>query len=81
MPNRKPQGQGPDDRPRGYQAGGGGDPRQIMQSAATILKVDPETLRAAVGPPPPDFARAAKALNLPEATIRAAFDQARGIQR
>ncbi len=56
MPNRDPHGQGPDDRPRGGDRGNGqgrGDPRQIMQSAAAILKVDPETLRAAVGPPPP----------------------------
>ena len=61
------------------QAGGGGrgppddDKRQRMERAAQTLGVDVETLRQAVGPPPPDFAGAAQQLGIPEDKIRAAF--------
>jgi hypothetical protein len=64
----------PDGPPRGP----GSDQRaRILENAAKSLNVDPDALRAAVGPPPPDFRRAAQRLGLPEADIRRAFDAAR----
>ncbi len=52
--------------------------RRIMQDAAATLNISPETLRNAVGPPPPDFAHAPKLLGIPEADITAAFERAGG---
>ena len=49
------------------------NPQAILQGAAQNLGVDPGTLRNAVGGPPPDFARASRALGIPEDRIHAAF--------
>jgi len=53
------------------------DPGKMMRDAATVLGISPDALRNAVGPPPPDFTRASQQLGIPEATVRAAFEQAR----
>ena len=49
------------------------DPRSILEGAARTLGVDPQALRDAVGGPPPDFARASRALGIPEERIHSAF--------
>jgi len=54
--------------------------RRIMETAARLLNVNPEQLRQAVGPPPPDFTRASQQLGIPAEQIKAAFEQARGQQ-
>ena len=64
-----------------YQQQGGGQQQQsnpllILQGAAQILGVNAETLRSAVGGPPPDFNQAAKVLGIPAETIHAAFRKA-----
>lgn len=54
------------------------NPRQVLEAAAAELNVDRRELQEAVGPPPPNFARAAKQLGISEEKIRDAFDRARG---
>jgi hypothetical protein len=62
----------------GHNDNGGGDPhRQILESAARILGIDVQRLQKAVGPPPPDFHRAAQELGISEDQVRQAFDAAR----
>jgi hypothetical protein len=69
--------------PRGPGGGaGGGGPSadvraRIITLAAERLKVEPDALRNAVGGPPPDYARASRMLNRPEAEVRAAMRAAR----
>ncbi|MBI1214616.1 MAG: YHYH protein [Alphaproteobacteria bacterium] len=68
-------GMGRNDDMRG---GGNGDPhRQIMEEAARTLGVDFHRLQKAVGPPPPDFGRAARELGISEEDVRNAFENAR----
>jgi hypothetical protein len=52
------------------------NPLLVLQGAAQILGVNAETLRQAVGGPPPDFNQAAKVLGIPADTIHAAFRKA-----
>ncbi|TAL27281.1 MAG: YHYH protein [Alphaproteobacteria bacterium] len=52
------------------------NPLLILQGAAQILGVNAETLRQAVGGPPPDFNQAARVLGIPADTIHAAFRKA-----
>jgi len=65
--------------PRGGAGGGGArpSPGQVLESAARELGVDPSRLRAAVGPPLPNFERAAREQRISADLIRAAFDRAR----
>ena len=51
--------------------------REIIERAARELGVSPNALREAVGPPPPDFSRASRMLNLDAESIRRAMDRAR----
>lgn len=53
------------------------DHRMILEEAAKELNVDSRELRRLIGPPPPNFARAAQALGVSEEKIRSAFDKAR----
>lgn len=54
--------------------GGEFDPSTTLSSAAATLGVETETLVAALGDMPPDYAQAAQALGLPEADVRAAVE-------
>lgn len=47
-----------------------------LQRAAASLGISPGRLRAALGPPPPDFARAAQILGISEQALRDALRQA-----
>jgi hypothetical protein len=58
-----------------------GDPRAALEAAARILGVDPGTLGRALGPPPPNFARAVRDLGMSEQTIREALERARNAGR
>lgn len=62
--------------PQGEREAGprGGDP---LTKAAADLGVSVDALRRAVGPPPPDFRRAARELGIDEETIRRAMRNAR----
>jgi hypothetical protein len=51
--------------------------RRILEAAASDLGIDARELRRAMGPPPPDFSRAAQILNIDEEKLRAAFEKAR----
>jgi hypothetical protein len=64
-PNGGPRG-GPGGGPRGGQGGG-------LAAAAAELGVSVDALRRAVGPPPPDFAAAARKLGISERRIRDAM--------
>jgi hypothetical protein len=57
----------------------GGNPRDrgALEAAAKELGVDASRLGQALGPPPPDFARAARELGVPEQKIRDAMQRAR----
>jgi hypothetical protein len=59
------------------QPAGGGDPQAMLQRAAAELGVPVDALRRAVGPPPPDFRRAAQLLDISEDRIRRAMMTAR----
>ena len=59
----------------GPRPGPGGE--AVLSAAAQELGVSVMVLRTALGPPPPDFARAARVLGLEETTIRAALHKAR----
>jgi hypothetical protein len=67
LPPRQPGG-GPLAGPRG--GPGGADP---IAAVARDLNLDPEALRRAVGPPPPDIERAARELGVDPQQLRAAF--------
>jgi hypothetical protein len=60
-----------------WQQQGGGqqqrNPLAILQGAAQRLGVDAQTLRNAIGGPPPDFNRASQALGIPADQIHQAF--------
>ncbi|WP_206057213.1 YHYH protein [Nitratireductor sp. XY-223] len=58
--------------------GGPGGREQVLSKAAAELGVSTETLRKAVGPPPPDFQQASRLLGIPANEIRRALDAARG---
>jgi hypothetical protein len=49
----------------------------ILRAAAAELGVSERALREAVGPPPPDFARAARQLGVPEEKLRRVMHNAR----
>jgi hypothetical protein len=49
----------------------------ILRVAAEALGVSVDALRDAVGPPPPDIARAARVLGLDEQALRRAMHEAR----
>ncbi len=51
--------------------------RAVLRAAAQELGVSVSDLRGAIGPPPPDFANAARVLGIEEAKIRAAMRRAR----
>ena len=76
LPRAQPQGAPLAGRPPGQ----GGD-RSVLESAARELGVDPNQLGRALGPPPPDFARAARELGIPENHIREAMQRARAAAR
>jgi hypothetical protein len=61
--------------------GEGGMPnqhRQILEKVAQELKIEVRELQRAIGPPPPNFSRAAQILGIDEKKMRAAFEKARG---
>ena len=66
-PNRPPEGPPPL---------GGNRGEAILRFAAEALGVSVDALRQAVGPPPPDFARAARVLGLDEEAVRRAMHEA-----
>lgn len=75
--NRKPQPgqqQGAFGQPPKRQLGGQNDPLAI---AAAELGIPLATLRAAVGPPPPNFRQAAQKLGISENKLRRAMEKAR----
>lgn len=81
-PQRRPHGRGramPAAAMNGGQGGppqgpgGSTDPRQRLLNAAQTLNISPQTLREALGPPPPDLAAAAQRLGIPEERLRAAL--------
>ena len=51
--------------------------RFAMHHAVTLLISAVSALREAVGPPPPDFARAARKLGVPEEKLRRVMHEAR----
>lgn len=53
------------------------NPRAVLAKVAKELNVDEGDLRDAVGPPPPNFYRAAQQLGISEDKLRNAFDRAR----
>jgi len=65
--------------PGGPRGPGGPDARggAVLNKAARELGVSVSTLRDAVGPPPPNFRRAARILGISEADIRRAMQRAR----
>jgi YHYH protein len=71
--------------PRGAGMGAGaatkgkGDPAPL-EAAARELGIAPADLRRALGPPPPDFAKASVELGIPEARLRETMRRARGRQ-
>jgi len=70
--NGRPQAGGPG-RHQG-QGRAGGDP---IAAVARDLNLDPDALRRAVGPPPPDIRRAARELGVDERRLREAFERQR----
>ncbi len=64
-------------RPGGPGSGPGRGRRAVLRAAAEELGVSVNDLRAAIGPPPPDFANAVRVLGIDEAKIRAAMRRAR----
>ena len=48
----------------------------VLRAAAVELGVSASALREAVGPPPPDFARAARRLGVPEEKLRRVMHEA-----
>ena len=63
--------------PEGAPPPGGNRGEAILRVAAEALGVSVDALRDAVGPPPPDFARAARVLGLDEQAVRRAMHEAR----
>lgn len=62
------------DMSMGDQAGNGRlGPRERTERAARILNISPETLRDALGPPPPDLQHAASVLGISVETLRSAL--------
>lgn len=55
----------------------GGNPMEVLRKVAQELNVDQRELQEAVGPPPPNFSRAAQQLGVPESKLRNAFEKAR----
>lgn len=55
----------------------GGDREAILRRAAATLGISADQLRAALGPPPPDFQHAAQQLGIGEQQLRDALRQAR----
>lgn len=75
--------QGRGDGERGPPSAGGREPgadrpqrAAILEKAAATLGISPERLREALGPPPPDFGRAAQELGISEQTLRDAMHEA-----
>lgn len=60
--------------PPGGRFGDGGDP---IIAIARELNLDPNALRRAVGPPPPDIENAARTLRVDEEKLRDAFERHR----
>ncbi len=74
-------GRGPNGPPPGLGTAGPGNPgprgAAVIEDAARELGVSAQALRDAIGPPPPDFARAARVLRISAAKIRRALQRAR----
>lgn len=66
------QNSGENRQPNGGSAGTGREQR--LEHAAQVLGVSPQTLREALGPPPPDLRAAAKKLGVSVQALRDALD-------